>query len=280
MIKPHYKIKTVAPGEVSTQELHGYLLSAVAPRPIAFASTVDKEGNVNLSPFSFFNVFSANPPTLIFSPARRVRNNTTKHTLENILETKEVVINVVTEEIVHQASLASTEYAEDVNEFIKAGLTEVKSDIVAPPRVLESKVSIECKVNDVISLGNEGGAGNLIICEVLKVHIHEEVLDEDGRISTERMKLVARMGGSWYCKAFGDALFQIPKPLQTLGVGFDHLPKDILKSEVLTGNDLAQLANVEEIPNGVYSADVHDHARAKQLLNNGKLEEAWQALIR
>ena len=280
MIKPHYKIKTVAPGDVSTQELHGYLLSAVAPRPIAFASTVDKEGNVNLSPFSFFNVFSANPPTLIFSPARRVRNNTTKHTLENVLETKEVVINIVTEEIVHQASLSSTEYAEDVNEFIKAGLTEVKSDIVAPPRVLESKVSIECMVNDVISLGNEGGAGNLIICEVVKVHIHEEVLDEDGRISTERMKLVARMGGSWYCKAFGDALFQIPKPLQTLGVGFDHLPKDILNSEVLTGNDLAQLANVEEIPNGVYSADVHDHARAKQLLNNGKLDEAWQALIR
>ncbi len=280
MIKPHYKIKTVTPGEVSTKELHAYLLSAVAPRPIAFASTVDKEGNVNLSPFSFFNVFSANPPTLIFSPARRVRDNTTKHTLENVLETKEVVINIVTEEIVHQASLASTEYAEDINEFVKAGLTEVKSEIVAPPRVLESKVSIECKVNDVITLGTEGGAGNLVICEVVKVHIHEEVLDENGRISTERMKLVARMGESWYCKAFGDALFQIPKPLQTLGVGFDHLPKDILKSEVLTGNDLAQLANVEEIPNGVYSADVHDHARAKQLLNNGKLDEAWQALIR
>lgn len=280
MIKPHYKIKTVTPGEVSTKELHAYLLSAVAPRPIAFASTVDKQGNVNLSPFSFFNVFSANPPTLIFSPARRVRDNTTKHTLENVLETKEVVINIVTEEIVHQASLASTEYAEDINEFVKAGLTEVKSEIVAPPRVLESKVSIECKVNDVITLGTEGGAGNLVICEVVKVHIHEEVLDENGRISTERMKLVARMGESWYCKAFGDALFQIPKPLQTLGVGFDHLPKDILKSEVLTGNDLAQLANVEEIPNGVYSADVHDHARAKQLLNNGKLDEAWQALIR
>lgn len=280
MIKPHYKIKTVTPGEVSTKELHAYLLSAVAPRPIAFASTVDKEGNVNLSPFSFFNVFSANPPTLIFSPARRVRDNTTKHTLENVLETKEVVINIVTEEIVHQASLASTEYAEDINEFVKAGLTEVKSEIVAPPRVLESKVSIECKVTDVITLGTEGGAGNLVICEVVKVHIHEEVLDENGRISTERMKLVARMGESWYCKAFGDALFQIPKPLQTLGVGFDHLPKDILKSEVLTGNDLAQLANVEEIPNGVYSADVHDHARAKQLLNNGKLDEAWQALIR
>lgn len=280
MIKPHYKIKTVTPGEVSTKELHAYLLSAVAPRPIAFASTVDKEGNVNLSPFSFFNVFSANPPTLIFSPARRVRDNTTKHTLENVLETKEVVINIVTEEIVHQASLASTEYAEDINEFVKAGLTEVKSEIVAPPRVLESKVSIECKVNDVITLGTEGGAGNLVICEVVKVHIHEEVLDENGRISTERMKLVARMGESWYCKAFGDALFQIPKPLQSLGVGFDHLPKDILKSEVLTGNDLAQLANVEEIPNGVYSADVHDHARAKQLLNNGKLDEAWQALIR
>lgn len=280
MIKPQYKIKSVSPADVSTKELHAYLLSAIAPRPIAFASTVDENGQVNLSPFSFFNVFSANPPTLIFSPARRVRNNTTKHTLENVKQTKEVVVNVVTEEIVHQASLASTEYDEGVNEFVKAGLTEVPSDLIAPPRVLESKVSMECKVTDVISLGEEGGAGNLVICEVLKVHIHEEVLDEEGKICTEKMKLVARMGGNWYSKAFGDALFQIPKPLQTLGAGFDHLPKVILESEVLTGNDLAQLANVEEIPHGVYSADIHDHARAKQLLHQDKLKEAWQALIR
>ena len=280
MIKPHYKIKTITPGEVSTAELHGYLLAAVAPRPIAFASTVDSKGNINISPFSFFNVFSANPPILIFSPARRVRNNTVKHTLENVLETKEVVINVVTEEIVQQASLASTEYGKNVNEFIKSGLTQVKSELVKPPRVLESKVSFECKVNDTIALGEEGGAGNLVICQVIKVHIHEEVLDEEGKISTERMKLVARMGGNWYCKAFGDALFEIPKPLRTLGVGFDNLPKEILHSEVLNGNDLAQLANVEEIPPGIYSADIHEHARAKQLLNNGKLKEAWQALIK
>lgn len=280
MIKPHYKIKTITPGEVSTAELHGYLLAAVAPRPIAFASTVDSKGNINISPFSFFNVFSANPPILIFSPARRVRNNTVKHTLENVLETKEVVINVVTEEIVQQASLASTEYGKNVNEFIKSGLTQVKSELVKPPRVLESKVSFECKVNDTIALGEEGGAGNLVICQVIKVHIHEEVLDEEGKISTERMKLVARMGGNWYCKAFGDALFEIPKPLRTLGVGFDNLPKEILHSEVLNGNDLAQLANVDEIPPGIYSADIHEHARAKQLLNNGKLKEAWQALIK
>lgn len=280
MNTPDYKIKSILPGEVSTQEFHAYLLAAVAPRPIAFASTISKKGIVNLSPFSFFNVFSANPPILIFSPARRVRNNTTKHTLQNIEETKEVVINVVTEEIVHQASLSSTEYSEEINEFIKAGLTEVKSDIIKPSRVLESKVSFECKVNDIIHLGTEGGAGNLVICEVVKLHLHEEILDENGKISTERMKLVARMGGNWYTKAFGDALFQIPKPLTTLGAGFDNLPKEILRSEVLTGNDLAQLANVEEIPNGVYSDDVHDHARAKQLLNNAKLKEAWQVLIK
>ena len=280
MIHPDYKIKSILPSEISVKELHGYLLSAVAPRPIAFASTVDKEGNVNVSPFSFFNVFSANPPIMIFSPARRVRNNTTKHTLENVLETKEVVINVVTEEIVQQASLASTEYERDINEFIKSGLKQVKSDIVKPPRVLESKVSFECKVNDVIELGTEGGAGNLVICEVVKLHLHEEILNEDGTICTEKMKLVARMGANWYCKAFGEALFQIPKPLSSLGAGFDKLPKEILESTVLTGNDLAQLANIEEIPNGVYSADIHDHARAKQLLNNDKLKEAWQAIIR
>lgn len=280
MTHPEYQIKSILPAEISTRELHGYLLSAVAPRPIAFASTVDKDGNVNVSPFSFFNVFSANPPILIFSPARRVRDNTTKHTLENVLENKECVINIVTEEIVQQASLASTEYEREVNEFEKAGLTQIPADLVRPPRVLESKVSFECKVNDVMSLGTEGGAGNLVICEVVKIHLHEEVLDDNGRICTERMKLVARMGANWYCKAFGDALFQIPKPLTTLGAGFDKLPKEILESEVLTGNDLAQLANVEDIPQGAYSTDVHDHARAKQLLHNCRLKEAWQTLLR
>lgn len=280
MIQHQYSIKSISPEDISTAELHAYMLGAVAPRPIAFASTVNAKGEVNLSPFSFFNVFSANPPIMIFSPARRVRNNTTKHTLENVLEVPECVINIVTEEIVHQASLASTEYDQGVDEFVKAGFKAVKSERVKPPRVLESKVSFECKVNDVIRLGEEGGAGNLVICEVVKLHLHDEILDENGKISTEKMKLVARMGGDWYCKAYGDALFTIPKPLVTKGVGFDHLPKEILHSEVLSGNDLAQLANVETLPKGVYSKDVHDHARAKQLLHNGKLTEAWNALIR
>lgn len=279
MRHPAYKIKSILPSEISTAALHGYLLSAVAPRPIAFASTVDKEGNVNVSPFSFFNVFSANPPILIFSPARRVRDNTTKHTLENIWEVGECVINIVTEEIVQQVSLASTEYERGVNEFVKAGLTEVASDLVQAPRVLESKVSFECKVNEVVALGDQGGAGNLVICEVLKIHLHEEILDENGKICTEKMKLVARMGANWYSKCFGEALFTIPKPLKTKGIGFDRLPKVILESEVLSGNDLAMLANVESLPPGNYSADIHDHARAKQLLNNDKTEDAWKALI-
>lgn len=275
-----YETKSIIPSEVSTKELHGNLLAAVAPRPIAFASTIDKDGNVNVSPFSFFNVFSANPPILIFSPARRVRNNTTKHTLENVLEVKECVINIVTEEIVQQVSLASTEYAHGVNEFVKSGLTAIASDFVKPPRVKESKVAIECKVNEVISLGNEGGAGNLVICEVLKMHVHKAVLNEDGNISTEKMKLVARMGESWYTRAYGDALFQIPKPLTTLGAGFDMLPEEILKSDVLTGNDLAQLANIQVIPQGQYSDEKQDHLKAQELLNDNKLEEAWKVLIK
>ncbi|MXV38421.1 flavin reductase family protein [Flavobacteriaceae bacterium Ap0902] len=274
-----FKVKSIDPKEISTRELHAYLLSSIAPRPIAFASTVDSQGHVNVSPFSFFNVFGANPPIVIFSPARRVRDNTIKHTLENIKETKECVINIVTEEIVHQVSLASTEYDRDVNEFIKAGLTPVKSDLVSAPRCLESKVSLECKVNDIIETGTEGGAANLVICEVIKIHIHEEVLDENGRISTEKMMLVARMGESWYCRAYGDALFQIPKPLRSKGVGFDNLPLEILHSEILSGNDLAQLANVEKIPQGTYTLDVQEHARAKQLLHQGNLKEAWETLI-
>ena len=235
------------PKELSVQKLHGLLLSAVAPRPIAFASTIDAAGNPNLSPFSFFNVFSANPPILIFSPARRVSNNTTKHTLENAKQIKEVVINVVNYDIVQQMSLSSTEYPEAINEFDKAGLTMVKSDLVKPFRVGESPVQFECKVNEVIVLGQEGGAGNLIICEVVKLHITEEVLNADETINQEALDLVARAGGSYYTRA-NKGFFEIPKPLRTLGIGVDALPESVKNSMILTGNDLGVLGNVEKLP--------------------------------
>lgn len=212
---------TIDPKEISVPELHGHLLSAVAPRPIAFASTVDKEGNVNLSPFSFFNVFSANPPVMIFSPARRGRDNTTKHTLENVKEHAEVVVNVVSYDMVQQMSLSSTEYEKGVNEFEKAGFTEVKSDRVAPPRVKESPVSFECKVTEVKSLGEQGGAGQLVFCEVLLIHIADRVLGENGKIEPNKIDLVARMGGNWYSRAAGDAIFEVTKPLTTMGIGVD-----------------------------------------------------------
>jgi len=228
---------TIDPAQIPTTKLHGYLLSAIAPRPIAFASTIDGSGNPNLSPFSFFNVFSANPPILIFSPARRVRDNTTKHTLENVNEIKEVVINVVNHAIVQQMSLSSTEYAKGVNEFEKAGFTMLPSEIVKPFRVAESPVQFECKVNEIVSLGTEGGAGNLIICEVLKLHISEEVLDENQTIVQEKLDLVARAGGSYYSRA-KNGFFEIPKPLATLGVGVDQIPEIIRNSNILTGNNL------------------------------------------
>lgn len=236
------------PKELSVQKLHGLLLSAVAPRPIAFASTIDADGKPNLSPFSFFNVFSANPPILVFSPARRVSNNTTKHTLENVKQIKECVINVVNYDLVQQASLSSTEYPEGVNEFEKAGLTMVKSDIVKPFRVGESPVQFECKVNEVIGLGENGGAGNLVICEVVKVHITEEVLNADETINQEALDLVARAGGSYYTRA-NKGFFEIPKPLRTLGIGVDALPESVRNSMILTGNDLGMLGNVESLPN-------------------------------
>jgi len=235
------------PKELTVQKLHGLLLSAVAPRPIAFASTLDADGNPNLSPFSFFNVFSANPPILVFSPARRVSNNTSKHTLANAKQTKEVVINVVNFDMVQQASLSSTEYPKNVNEFEKAGLTMVKSDLVKPFRVGESPVQFECKVNDIIELGTEGGAGNLIICEVVKLHITEEVLNADDTINQEALDLVARAGGSYYTRA-KKGFFEIPKPLRTLGIGVDALPEEIKNSMILTGNDLGMLGNVEALP--------------------------------
>lgn len=283
------------PKDLSTAKLHGYLQSAVAPRPIAFASTVSTDGKPNLSPFSFFNVFSANPPILIFSPARRVRDNTVKHTLINAEATKEVVINVVNHDIVQQASLSSTEYAEGVNEFLKSGLTAIKSDIVKPFRVAESPVQFECKVNEIISLGENGGAGNLVICEVVKIHISEKVLDENGQIDQHKIDLVSRLGGNWYSRA-NEGLFEVPKPLTTLGIGVDAIPDFIKQSPVFNGNDLGVLGNVEALPTeaeidifvkqnfavkGVLSADdvFKKHLKAKEYLDNNDVGAAWKMLL-
>ena len=205
-------IKSIDPISLETKELHKILLSSVAPRPIAFASTIDSNGNVNLSPFSYFNVFSSNPPILIFSPSRRVRDNTTKHTLENAMETKEVVINVVNFPIVEQMSKSSIEYEKGVNEFIETGLTQVKSMLVKPPRVLESPISFECKVQDIVSLGESGGAGQLIIAKVVQIHIDKKFIDKNGDIDSEKLDLVARMGGDWYTRATKESMFKIPKP--------------------------------------------------------------------
>jgi len=239
---------SIDPKEVSPAKLQGYLQSAIAPRPIAFASTVDANGNPNLSPFSFFNVFSSNPPILVFSPARRVRNNTIKHTLINCDATREVVINIVDYSMVQQMSLSSTEYADGINEFEKAGFSMLQSDVVKPYRVAESPVQFECKVNDIIALGTEGGAGNLIICEVVKIHVSETILDENGLIDQKKIDLVSRLGGNWYSRAI-DGLFEVEKPLSTLGIGVDSIPEFILESTFFNGNDLGKLGNIETIPN-------------------------------
>ena len=286
---------SILPQEVSTGKLHGYLLSAISPRPIAFASTVDDLGNVNLSPFSFFNVFSANPPILVFSPARRVRDNTTKHTLENILITKEVVINIVNYDMVQQMSLSSTEYPAGVNEFLKSGLTEVASDIVKPPRVQEAPVQFECKVNDVIALGNQGGAGNLIIAEVVKLHIKETILDADGKIDANKIDAVARMGGNWYNRS-REGMFEVIKPIKTRGIGVDGLPISIKNSTILTGNDLGILGNSERIPTMdevkeylslmvEKSSDIQAstkeniHKQAQDMLQKGTILDAFKLLL-
>lgn len=283
------------PKTISTGKLHGHLLSAVSPRPIAFASTIDVEGRPNLSPFSYFNVFSSNPPILVFSPARRVRNNTVKHTLENVQAIKEVVINVVSYDIVQQMSLSSTEYGVGVNEFEKAGLTMLASDNVKPFRVAESPAQFECKVNDIISLGKEGGAGNLIICEVVKFHIDEEVLDDKGNIDQKKMDLVARAGGNYYSRA-KKGFFEIPKPLSTLGIGVDAMPESVKNSMVLTGNDLGMLGNIEALPNqediDEYIESVSErypnikeksqrekHKIARNHLSYGDVDTAWKLLL-
>jgi flavin reductase (DIM6/NTAB) family NADH-FMN oxidoreductase RutF len=271
--------KRIDPKEVTTGVLHSYLLGAIAPRPIAFASTIDKEGKVNLSPFSFFNVFGANPPILIFSPARRGRDNTVKHSYENVLEVPEVTINIVDYAMVQQMSLASTEYPKGVNEFVKAGLTEIASEKVKPPRVADAPASFECKVLQVIPTGIEGGAGNLIICEVVLVHIANRVLDANGKIDPFKLDAVARMGGDWYCRANGDALFTVPKPLEKIGIGIDQLPDEIRLSKVLTGNELAMLANIEGLPLAKhFSSDANIHLQVKGLLEKQLIAEAWGLL--
>lgn len=281
---------SINPKDIPTAKLHGYLLSAVAPRPIALASTVDKDGHPNLSPFSFFNVFSANPPILIFSPARRVHGNTTKHTLDNVHEVKEVVINIVNHAIVQQMSLSSTEYAKNVNEFDKAGFTMLKSDSVKPFRVAESPVQFECKVNEIISLGNQGGAGNLIICEVIKIHIQKHILNDDESINQHKIDLVARAGGSYYTRA-KEGYFEIPKPIKTLGIGVDAIPKDIRNSEILTGNDLGLLGNIEKLPSQEdissflkqhsfsITNNAEKHKFAKKFLDQGDIISAWKTLL-
>jgi flavin reductase (DIM6/NTAB) family NADH-FMN oxidoreductase RutF len=233
--------------EISAGKLQAILTASVAPRPIAFASTIDSDGNDNLSPFSFFNVFSSNPPIAIFSPARRVRDNTTKHTYENVLKVPEVVINVVNYDMVQQTSLASTEYAKGINEFVKAGFTSIASDLIKPKRVKESPVQMECKVIETKPLGDSGGAGILVICEILKIHINEDVMTNE-RIDQNKINLVGRLGENWYSKAFGEALFEVAKPLTTLGIGIDKLPEYIRKSDVFTGNDLGMLGNIEKFP--------------------------------
>ena len=286
---------SIEPKDISSAKLQGYLQSSVGPRPIAFASTIDKNGKPNLSPFSFFNVFSANPPILIFSPARRVRDNSIKHTLINAEATREVVINVVNFDMVQQTSLSSTEYADGVNEFLKAGFSAIPSDLVKPYRVAQSPVQFECKVNEIISLGNEGGAGNLVICEVLKIHINESVLDENGTIDPYKIDLVSRMGGNWYSRA-NQGLFEVAKPLTTLGIGVDQIPDFIKESTIFDGNDLGKLGNIEALPTteeiniflnknfavkGVLSADdvLKQHQKAKEYLDENDVDSAWKVLL-
>ena len=257
---------TLKTSDLSPMQLQNYLQYAIAPRPICFASTIDAEGNINLSPFSFFNMFSTNPPICIFSPARRVRNNTTKHSLDNVLQVKECVINMVNYDMVQQMSLASTEYANGVNEFEKAGFTMLPSQLVTPPRVAEAPVQLECVVNQVIPLGNQNGAGNLVLAEIKLIHIKEEILDAEGKIDQAKIDLVARLGGDWYCRVTQDNLFKVAKPLTTLGIGVDALPIAVRQSVVLTGNDLGMLGNVEQLPTPDEIDTMRTHAGVKEIL--------------
>lgn len=291
---------TFNPKDLPVPTVHKHLLGAVGPRPIAFASTVDADGNDNLAPFSFFNVFSANPPVMIFSPARNGRTNTTKDTYNNVKAVPEVVINIVNYDMVQQMSLASSPFDPNVDEFVKSGLTPIASETIRPKRVAESPVQFECKVLEVKELGDQGGAGNLVICEVLRIHIKEELLDENGLIDQKKIDLVSRMGGNWYCRADENSMFEITKPITTIGIGYDGIPADIRSSEILSANDLGQLAGIVELPN---ETDVNEfkllelsdlfvslednaiqleralHVKAKALLQENKLEDAWMTLL-
>lgn len=284
----------IEPKLLPVPKMQGYLQGAVAPRPIAFVSSIDKTGQVNLSPFSFFNMFSMNPPILVFSPSRRVRDNTTKHTLQNVLEVPEVVINIVSYSMVEQTSLASCEFPKGTNEFLKAGFTAIDSQKVKPPRVAESPVSFECKVNQVIPLGKEGGAGNLVVCEVLLMHIRDEVLDEQGKIDPQKLDAVARMGQDYYCRAQGANVFVVPKPNEKIGMGYDQIPEKIRSSRILTGNDLGRLGNLEKLPDrsAIEEFQKQDewktaarkgiddlHRLAHQYLMAGRVEDAWKILL-
>ncbi|TKB99390.1 flavin reductase family protein [Pedobacter cryotolerans] len=258
---------TLKTSDLSPMQLQNYLQYAIAPRPICFASTIDAAGNINLSPFSFFNMFSTNPPVCIFSPARRVRDNTTKHTLENVLEVKECVINIVDYAMVQQMSLASTEYAKGVNEFEKAGFSMLESHLVKPPRVAEAPVQLECIVNQVIPLGEQNGAGNLILAEIKLIHIKEEILDSEGKIDQAKIDLVARLGGDWYCRVTPESLFKVAKPLTTLGIGVNALPISVRNSKVLTGNDLGMLGNVENLPSAEEIDAIQWNSNVKDILD-------------
>ncbi|MBL7941329.1 MAG: flavin reductase, partial [Flavobacteriales bacterium] len=271
----------------------------VAPRPIALTSTINANGEVNLAPFSFFNVFSANPPVAVFSPARRGRDASVKHTYLNVKSVPECVINIVSFDMLQQMNITSTEYASGVNEFVKSGFTQAPSIHVKPPRVAESPAQLECRVNDVIELGTGGAAGNLVICEVLAIHVRDEVMDEQGRISPAKMDHVARMGGHWYSRA-NAGLFELPQPVDRIALGWDALPMQFRQSAILTGNQLGQLAAVESIPDETRVNEYklleldelfmsHDgeprkleealHRRAAQLLDAGKVEDAWLTLL-
>jgi len=275
---------SINPKEIEVPKLHHYLLGAVGPRPIAFASTIDENGVANLSPFSFFNVFSANPPIMVFSPARSGRTGATKNTLDNVKKIKEVVINVVSHDIVQQMSLSSSPYDASIDEFVKAGLTPIASDEIKPFRVKESPVQFECKVNEIIELGQNGGAGNLVICEVVKIHINEDILDDKGMIDQHKIDLVSRMGGNWYCRADKNSMFEIQKPITTIGIGVDQIPENIRNSAILTGNDLGLLGSVEALPTSEEIANFEapngeKEVVAKTLIEQGKVLDAWKVLM-
>ncbi len=290
-----FKTQTLDPAASTNATVYGILAGAVSPRPIAFASTLDAQGRPNLSPYSFFNVFSSNPPIAVFSPVRRGRDNTTKHTLDNILATKEVVINIVNYAMVEQMSLASTEYEAGVDEFIKAGFTKVQSEVVKPFRVAESPVQLECKVKEVVAMGDQGGAGNLVICEVVRMHLHENILTEAGTIDDHKIDLVARMGGNWYTRAI-DGMFEVPKPLRNLGVGVDQIPEKFRTSSILTGNDLGRLGNVDVLPQAEEILDLLNadeqlrvlakdksskelHQKIQELISHNRVTDAWKLIL-